>query len=69
MKGRLAPKRADWERKGAAAPFGKALENKKSSEITLQLNSYDKKHSNCLKSPNLNVFIVSEGFNTPLGRG
>jgi hypothetical protein len=40
MEGLLAPKWADWERKGAVAPFVKALENKKSSEITLRLNSY-----------------------------
>jgi hypothetical protein len=43
MKGLLAPKRADWERKGAVAPFVKALENKKSSRIALRLNSYQNK--------------------------
>jgi hypothetical protein len=49
MKGLFAPKWADWERKGLnaatmrsgfPAPFVNALENKKSSKITLRLNSY-----------------------------
>jgi hypothetical protein len=41
-KGPIAPQYADWERK-RAAPFVKVLENKRSSKITLRLNSYEER--------------------------